>query len=160
MACIYISHPLTHTTPHTPHISHPHTPTPHPHTTHTTSSHHTPHPHITHTTHTTPSHHTHHTLIPPSHHTHHTLIPPSHHTHTPSHHTHHTLTPPSQRCQFKCGSVGGMTYHFIRCAGNTPMFRCTHCPRSYESRTGLNYHMASSHCDEPLLLDEVYLHTH
>ena len=36
------------------------------------------------------------------------------------------------------------------------MFRCTHCPRSYESRTGLNYHMASSHCDEPLLLDEVY----
>lgn len=74
-------------------------------------------------------------------------------------HISHTLahTTPSQRCQFKCGSVGGMTYHFIRCAGNSPMFRCTHCPRSYESRTGLNYHMASSHCDEPLLLDEVYL---
>ena len=23
----------------------------------------------------------------------------------------------SQRCQFKCGSIGGMTYHYTRCSG-------------------------------------------
>ncbi len=54
-----------------------------------------------------------------------------------------------QRCQSKCGSVGGMQYHYERCTGNAPRFKCDQCDRTYESRTGLNYHMASSHINEP-----------
>ncbi len=53
-----------------------------------------------------------------------------------------------QRCQSKCGSVGGMQYHYERCTGNAPRFKCDQCGRTYESRTGLNYHMASSHLNE------------
>ena len=38
--------------------------------------------------------------------------------------------------------------HFIRCAGKSPEFKCIQCNRSYESRTGLNYHNASFHSNE------------
>lgn len=56
----------------------------------------------------------------------------------------------SQRCQFKCGSVGGMQYHYLRCTGQSPHFKCPQCSRRYESRTGLNYHMASNHGTNPI----------
>ena len=52
---------------------------------------------------------------------------------------------PLQRCQFKCGSVGGMQYHYVRCAGAAPTFKCSFCSRSYMSKTGLNYHQLSAH---------------
>ena len=60
---------------------------------------------------------------------------------------------PSQKCQFKCGSVGGMQYHYLRCTGKSPQFKCDHCPRKYESRTGLNYHIANHH--DSTLVEEV-----
>ena len=68
---------------------------------------------------------------------------PLHQTHT---HTHTHTHSHSQRCQFKCGSVGGMTYHYVRCEGVCERFSCPKCSRVYESRTGLNYHMASNSC--------------
>ena len=42
-----------------------------------------------------------------------------------------------------------MQYHYERCTGNAPRFKCQQCSREYESRTGLNYHMTSSHLHEP-----------
>ncbi len=41
-----------------------------------------------------------------------------------------------------------MQYHYERCTGNAPQFKCDQCERTYESRTGLNYHMSSSHINE------------
>ena len=39
-----------------------------------------------------------------------------------------------------------MTYHYVRCEGVCERFSCNKCGRTYESRTGLNYHMASNAC--------------
>ncbi len=43
-----------------------------------------------------------------------------------------------------------MQYHYLRCTGKSPHFKCSQCSRQYESRTGLNYHMASSHGTHPV----------
>ena len=57
---------------------------------------------------------------------------------------------PLQQCQFECGTVGGMQYHYLRCTGKSPLFKCSQCSRKYESRTGLKYHIASTHVAPPI----------
>lgn len=43
-----------------------------------------------------------------------------------------------------------MQYHYLRCTGKSPSFKCSECSRKYESKTGLNYHMTSAHGAPPM----------
>ena len=58
--------------------------------------------------------------------------------------------PPSvlhfQECEFKCTTVNGMKYHFVRCMkSNPPEFNCELCEKRFQCRTGLVWHLKKTH---------------
>ena len=51
-----------------------------------------------------------------------------------------------QDCDFKCTTVNGMKYHFVRCKkANPPEFNCELCGKKFQCRTGLVWHLKKTH---------------
>lgn len=52
----------------------------------------------------------------------------------------------SQECEFKCTTVNGMKYHYVRCMKtNPPEFNCEVCGKKFQCRTGLVWHLKKTH---------------
>ena len=51
-----------------------------------------------------------------------------------------------QECEFKCTTVNGMKYHYVRCMKtNPPEFKCEVCNKKFQCRTGLVWHLKKTH---------------
>ena len=51
-----------------------------------------------------------------------------------------------QDCGFKCTTVNGMKYHFVRCLkSDPPEFACAVCKKKFQCRTGLVWHLKKHH---------------